>query len=117
ADGEQDSAESVKTHAAVGCVATGDPCQLPVGRPVGGRCHGRIGGAHSYFSRYFRTRRNATMLRQSVTRNSTSPRANAASVLGLSNSVSPISSVTICTVTVVTDSRGLTVRLAISPAA
>ena len=48
---------------------------------------------------------------------SVSPRAKAAIVLLLSNSWSPIKSVTICTVTVVTDSNGLAVSFAASPAA
>ena len=41
-----------------------------------------------------------------MTQNSTSPRAKAERVLGLSNSWSPTSKVTICTVTVVTDWKG-----------
>jgi len=53
----------------------------------------------------------------SVTMNSSMPSAKAASVLGLSNSVSPISSVTIWSVMVVTLSSGLIVSLAIRPAA
>ena len=57
------------------------------------------------------------MLSASVTRNSTSPSAKAASVLGLSNSWSPVSSWTIWVVTVVTLSNGLRVRLAARPAA
>ena len=49
--------------------------------------------------------------------NRTRPSANAARVLGLSNSWSPTSRVTICTVTVVTAWRGFAVRLAARPAA
>ena len=59
----------------------------------------------------------AMTLRNSVTTNSIRPSANAASVFALSNSWSPTSSVTICTVTVVTASKGFAVRLAASPAA
>src|SRR3546814_14340168 len=61
--------------------------------------------------------RSATMLSSSVTRKRTSPSAKAASVLALSNSWSPVSSLTICAVTVVTLAKGLAVRLAESPAA
>ena len=50
-------------------------------------------------------------------RNSTRPSANADNVFALSNSWSPTSSVTIWTVTVVTASSGLAVRLAARPAA
>ena len=49
--------------------------------------------------------------------NRTSPRAKAASVLGLSNSWSPVNSWTIWVVTVVTLEKGLAVILAASPAA
>ena len=49
--------------------------------------------------------------------NSTRPSANAASLLGLSNSWSPVSNCTLCVVTVVTLANGLAVRLAAKPAA
>ena len=49
--------------------------------------------------------------------NSVKPSANAASVFALSNSWSPISRTTIWTVTAVTDSKGLNVRFAATPAA
>jgi hypothetical protein len=48
---------------------------------------------------------------------STRPSAKAESVLALSNSWSPTSSMAMCTVTVVTASSGLAVMLAASPAA
>ncbi len=49
--------------------------------------------------------------------NSTSPSAKAASVFALSNSWSPVSSLTICAVTVVTLAKGFAVRFADRPAA
>ena len=49
--------------------------------------------------------------------NNTNPKANADKVLGLSNSWSPIKATTIWTVTVVTFSKGLAVKLAAVPAA
>src|SRR4051794_22434660 len=54
------------------------------------------------------------MFRLRVTAKSTRPRPKADSVLALSNSWSPTSSVAICTVTVLTASSGLPVRLAAS---
>ena len=59
----------------------------------------------------------AKIFSSKVTVNNISPNAKAASVLGLSNSWSPVSRVTICTVTVVTDSNGFAVNFAASPAA
>ncbi len=46
------------------------------------------------------------MFNASVTNSSNKPNANAASVFALSNSWSPTSNVTICTVTVVTAAKG-----------
>ena len=57
------------------------------------------------------------MFNTSVDKKSTKPKANAARVFGLSNSVSPVNSVMICTVTVVTGSKGLNVSDAMMPAA
>ena len=57
------------------------------------------------------------MLRNNVITNKTNPKANADNVLGLSNSWSPIKATTIWTVTVVTFSKGLPVRLGAVPAA
>ena len=52
---------------------------------------GNIGRGHQYFSRYLRTVRRAIRFRPRVMMNSTRPSAKAASVFGLSNSLSPIS--------------------------
>ena len=59
----------------------------------------------------------ATMLSTRVAMNRVNPRPKADRVLALLNSWSPVSSVTIWTVTVVTVSSGLKVRLAARPAA
>src|SRR5690606_14203626 len=72
---------------------------------------------HQYFPRRSLTMRCAMRLSPSVIRKSRRPRAKAASVLGLSKALSPVSRVTICTVTVVTASNGFGVNFAISPAA
>ena len=58
--------------------------------------------------------RRATPRRSSasVTRNSTRPARMPQSVVALSNSWSPVNSITICTVTVVAASSGLAVRFA-----
>jgi hypothetical protein len=57
------------------------------------------------------------MLSMKVTANSVSPSAKAASVLGLSNSASPVSRSTICLVTVVALAKGSSVMLAAPEAA
>jgi hypothetical protein len=64
-----------------------------------------------------RTNITPNTLRHRVTTKSTRPSAKAASVFALSNSWSPTSSVTICTVTVVTASNGFAVKFAARPAA
>ncbi len=49
--------------------------------------------------------------------NKVNPNAKAANAFALSNSWSPTSKTTICTVTAVTDSNGFAVKFAVTPAA
>src|SRR5690554_1189926 len=94
---------------------TAVPCDTDVSGTGGQSPPGSVD--QSYCSLYLRTILRAITFRISVTTNSIMPRAKAARVLALSNSWSPVSRVTICTVTVVTESSGLAVRLAARPAA
>ena len=72
---------------------------------------------YSYLCPNLREMCNAAIFNSKVTKNRVIPRANADSVLTESNSLSPVSNITICTVTVVTASSGLIVKLAATPAA
>src|SRR5690348_67646 len=92
-----DCKKTEQTEASLGRVTAANALvHGPVGPTTGGNaCH------YSYCSRYRRTTCSAIKLRRRVIRKSARPSANAARVLALSNSWSPVRSWTICTVTVV----------------